>query len=649
MFEPVTYNFAKSFSKIHNLSDGIYDDDVEYYKERYGTCTMNLEIRPWHEVLVLEVLNLYHFFTSLAVVIWLTNNFFRTAGIIGLLIALALYTELTDILTNLQRLQEMAYYETKVKVKRRDPETNESTIKEISSDDLVPGDIMLVPDNDHMPCDAILLNGEAIVNESMLTGESIPAFKPCLPKDNDKIVGAFNIENKDQSRYFLFWGTFVEQTKKPGDEGVIALVVRTGFSTTKGVLVKSIMYSGPSRNDFYHQVYKILVATITIGLISWLTVLPTYIQFFKPFRVITRDISPMTLAVPAILPVVMIIGIQYSLYKLRQDGIYCITPLKINTAGRVSILVFDKTGTLTIEGLEAVGYKVVNQKDFQDTLKDPDKLVEDNEIWKDRSKYQDVMDDPNVKFLEWMAWWHSVNNLNDKLIGDPLETEMFDKTNFVIDDNENRNLYVTHQKDENEEIDDNIKYSLSVYPSQLQEIIEKHDEYIDDYYQLKLIKRLEFSSELQRMSALVYNIYADKYMVYTKGSPEKIATLCDKNSIPDNYNDMLQKYTNNGYRIIALAYRYADTNNYQTFKNFRRSALEKNLKFWGFLIFANKLKEKTKGSIKELQNADIDTIMATGDNILTAISVAQKWHIMKNDEYFVIETSKDDDSMITVK
>ena len=156
---------------------------------------------------------------------------------------------------------------------------------------------------------------------------------------------------------------------------------------------------------------------------------------------------------------------------------------------------------------------------------------------------------------------------------------MFDKTNFVIDDNENRNLYVTHQKDENEEIDDNIKYSLSVYPSQLQEIIEKHDEYIDDYYQLKLIKRLEFSSELQRMSALVYNIYADKYMVYTKGSPEKIATLCDKDSIPDNYNDMLQKYTNNGYRIIALAYRYADTNNYQTFKNFRRSALEKNLKF----------------------------------------------------------------------
>ena len=112
---------------------------------------------------------------------------------------------------------------------------------------------------------------------------------------------------------------------------------------------------------------------------------------------------------------------------------------------------------------------------------------------------------------------------------------------------------------------------------------------------------------------------------------------------------MLQKYTNNGYRIIALAYRYADTNNYQTFKNFRRSALEKNLKFWGFLVFANKLKEKTKGSIKELQNADIDTIMATGDNILTAISVAQKWHIMKNDEYFVIETSKDDDSMITVK
>jgi len=105
------------------------------------------------------------------------------------------------------------------------------------------------------------------MNEAMLTGESIPAIKSALPTDDKTVVGDFSIENKDQSRHFLFSGTEVIQNRKAGEIGCIALVTRTSFCTTKGGLIRSIMYSMPSRYDFYRDVYKILSVSMTIGII----------------------------------------------------------------------------------------------------------------------------------------------------------------------------------------------------------------------------------------------------------------------------------------------------------------------------------------------------------------------------------------------
>jgi cation-transporting ATPase 13A3/4/5 len=50
---------------------------------------------------------------------------------------------------------------------------------------LVPGDVIEIPENCNMPCDLVLISGTCIVNESMLTGESIPVIKNPLPKNKD--------------------------------------------------------------------------------------------------------------------------------------------------------------------------------------------------------------------------------------------------------------------------------------------------------------------------------------------------------------------------------------------------------------------------------------------------------------------------------
>lgn len=66
----------------------------------------------------------------------------------------------------------------------------------------MPGDIIEIRDNLILPCDVILLNGYCIMNEEMLTGESIPTYKYCLPENKKK----YDI-NTDGKYYTLFAGT----------------------------------------------------------------------------------------------------------------------------------------------------------------------------------------------------------------------------------------------------------------------------------------------------------------------------------------------------------------------------------------------------------------------------------------------------------
>jgi cation-transporting ATPase 13A3/4/5 len=81
---------------------------------------------------------------------------------------------------------------------------DENVLTPIDSSDLVPGDVIEIPENTAMPCDLILLTGQCIVNESMLTGESIPVIKNSLPFSSTDIY-----DHVADTKYTLYGGTKV--------------------------------------------------------------------------------------------------------------------------------------------------------------------------------------------------------------------------------------------------------------------------------------------------------------------------------------------------------------------------------------------------------------------------------------------------------
>ena len=94
----------------------------------------------------------------------------------------------------------------------------------MSSNELVPGDVLCIPRGGFIvPCDAVLLSGQCLVDEAMLTGESAPVMKTAVPELD---VETFTM--RTHSRHVLFQGTRILQARSLQHAQVRSLVVRTG-------------------------------------------------------------------------------------------------------------------------------------------------------------------------------------------------------------------------------------------------------------------------------------------------------------------------------------------------------------------------------------------------------------------------------------
>ena len=500
------------------------------------------------------------------------------------------------------------------------------------SSDLVPGDVYEVSDPSltQLPCDSLLLAGDCIINESMLTGESVPVSK--VPMTDDALelldLGGGNIDPA-VARHFLFCGTKIIRARRPQDSeddeaAALAMVVRTGFNTTKGALVRSMLFPKPSGFKFYRDSFRYISVMACVAAIGFLASLINFIRLGLAWHlIIVRALDLITIVVPPALPATLTIGTNFALSRLKSQQIFCISPQRVNVGGKLDVVAFDKTGTLTEDGLDVLGCRVVHHPEmrFSELLPDSETLLPTSAYERDPTVNYDI----HKSILYTMATCHSLRLVDGELIGDPLDVKMFEFTGWSYEE--------SVQKSGRFGIPKNAAAPSVARPPPGSEFDLDDSQEGGKPVQIELgvLRCFEFVSQLRRASVMVRQQGDRGVAVFVKGAPEALRDICQESSLPEDYEDLLNYYTHRGFRVIACASKYIPKISWDEIQDANRYDVESELQFGGFIIFENKLKDITTDIIDELNEAAIRVVMCTGDNILTAISVARESHLIDDD------------------
>jgi P-type E1-E2 ATPase len=142
-------------------------------------------------------------------------------------------------------------------------------------------------------------------------------------------------------------------------------VTNTGFLTLKGGLVRDILYPKVFKYNFYNESLKFCAILGSFAIIGLCYTTPIMVENkTDDFTIIDRALNLFAIAVPPALPAAVGAGVAFASRRLRNQKIFCISPARINIAGRITHFVFDKTGTLTQEGLSVLGFRSASGKKF---------------------------------------------------------------------------------------------------------------------------------------------------------------------------------------------------------------------------------------------------------------------------------------------
>ncbi|KAL9591184.1 MAG: hypothetical protein Q9203_000056 [Teloschistes exilis] len=217
-----------------------------------------------------------------------------------------------------------------------------------------------------------------------------------------------------------------------------------------------------------------------------------------------------------------------------------------------------------------------------------------------------------------MASCHSLRTVENNLVGDPLDMKMFGFTDWSFEEGTHDPFSV--QTGGMKTKDCSIAKPPAGSEFDLDETAGSNNNIA---IRLSILRGFEFVSQLRRASVLVSQAGDKDVNVYVKGAPECMKDICRAESFPVDYQDLLDFYTQRGFRVIACATKQVPFD-WTSLQRMERDEAERGLNFTGFIIFENKLKPATAETIEELEAAGIRQVMCTGDNILTAISVARE-------------------------
>ncbi len=477
----------------------------------------------------------------------------------------------------LEKLKEMIEHKSRV--------IRDGIEKEINSADIVAGDIVVLRAGDRVPADGRIFEvHELDIDEASLTGESMPV---------GKVVEIIDKEGASQGKKNMaYMGTsvvkgrgmmIVSSTGIGTKFGQIALLLKETKKEKTPLQVKLAEFS----RSFGILTFVIVIFIIAIGLFRG-------VEFFQIF---TTAVAIAVAAIPEGLLMAVTVILAIGMQRILKKGSLVRKLVAAETLGSTTVICTDKTGTLT-EGKMQVDHIITMSSEFS--------LAE-------KKEKQDMIVQEERRRLDHMVAMEIGMICNNAIIENP------------NDELEKWKIHGGYTERALLQSGINIGFD----PQKIKKDFVK-------------VEEIPFSSE-RKLMATLNRENQNNYKIYVKGAPEEIInrskfvlvagqrrkmTEDDLRFLKKRQNDLSKK----GLRVIATAFCDADRDIASSFKEGNEDEIINELVFVGLIALKDPLRQEAKNTIKLAKEAGIKTIMITGDNRLTAKTIANELGLKVEDE-----------------
>lgn len=434
----------------------------------------------------------------------------------------------------------------------------------VSSEDIVVGDVLLVSAGDKLPADGRLFSAVDL----SVNESALTGESYPVKKDADAVIDDEKLPLAERVN-MLYSGTFVTE-----GQGKI-LITAVGDKTEFGKIAGELNGQSKSNTPLQEKLARLGKTITVMGVIAAAIVFISQVVSFathgglKIDTVMDAFITSIVLivaAVPEGLPTIVAVSLSINIIKLSKQNALVKKMIASETIGCISVICSDKTGTLT-ENKMTVRY------------------FYDNE----------VHENPADLTNDWLVHNICLNTSadlgdNGEFIGNPTECAMLNFFEASLSNDSEMHRYKT-ERDDHE--------TLFLFP---------------------------FSSELKHMTTI--SKVDGKIVSYVKGSPECLLPMCDlSDDRLSQINTAIVAAEQKAMRVIAFAHKELDgLADYS--EEAQHKQMESGMVFDGFVAISDPLRAEVSDAVKSCQSAGVGVKILTGDNIITAVAIAEELGLM---------------------
>lgn len=454
-------------------------------------------------------------------------------------------------------------------------------IDEIPSERVTEGDILVLEAGDLIPADAnVVQTNQLEVDESTLTGESVPSAKRVDPSAADAPLG-------DQHNR-LFKGTAITNGNAK------AIVTGIGQATELGKIATMVQQAKRTATPLeakLDSLAKVLI-WITIGL-AILFLVVGLIRGAETKQLIETAVALAIAAIPEGMSVVATVALAYGMLRLAEKKVIVKRLSAVETLGGTNVIFTDKTGTLTQNKIE------VRQLHFP-------------------AGDVSVILHPEKAGTEAMELTGEDTGLSGSK-----EFALLARVGALAN-----NAQLTSGHSDRKQIGDPVEIALLRFAQAAG--IDLED--LGSNYVRKAEEA--FSSDTRIMATLQES--AATYYVAAKGAVEEVSELChwENDGARKSELEISERMAADGLRTLAFAYRESAQ---MPSADFTR---EEKLTYLGLIGFLDPPRKEVTPALMACHDAGIKVIMVTGDHPATSLNIAKQVNLVQPDEQLVL-TGKD--------